>query len=89
MQSIETHCALEQSLKGVVQLRIVGASEPLTITCRSLSQAEDIADLMDGYCRLVNNNSKSCWIRKGTFTSHRPTTPHPSHPHICKGVIHE
>ena len=64
VQSIQTGSS-EHDLKGVLQLRIVGASEPLTITCRSLSEAEDVADLMDGYCRLVNNNSKSCWIRKG------------------------
>jgi len=53
----------EHDLKGLLQLKIAGASEHLTITCPSLSAAEDIADLIDGYCRLTGK--ESCWQRKG------------------------
>lgn len=51
--------------KGVLQLRIAGATEPLTITCASLAEAEDMADLIDGYCRLVHDFQGSFWTKKG------------------------
>eukprot|EP00090_Calanus_glacialis_P040090 TRINITY_DN6986_c0_g1_i1.p1 TRINITY_DN6986_c0_g1~~TRINITY_DN6986_c0_g1_i1.p1 ORF type:complete len:1244 (-),score=268.91 TRINITY_DN6986_c0_g1_i1:950-4681(-) len=50
--------------KAVLQLRVAGSAELLTITCPSLSVAENMADLVDGYCRLVNNSSTSIWNRK-------------------------
>ena len=64
VQSIHT-VASDSDLKGLLQLKIAGASEPLAITCPSLSAAEDMADLIDGYCRLVNSGNNSCWNRKG------------------------
>ena len=64
VQSINT-VPSEHDLKGLVKLKISGAPEPLTITCPSLSSAEEIADLIDGYCRLVNSGQVSCWNRKG------------------------
>ena len=51
--------------KAVLQLRVAGSAELLTITCPSLSVAENMADLVDGYCRLVNNSTTSIWNRKG------------------------
>ena len=51
--------------KGVLQLRIAGAQEALTITCASLGEAEDMADLIDGYCRLVHDCQGSFWTKKG------------------------
>lgn len=62
VQAIQT-LSLEDG-KGVLQLRIAGAAEPLTITCASLSEAEDMADLIDGYCRLVNDMQGSLWTKK-------------------------
>ena len=59
----------ENDLKGLVQIKITGAAEPLTITCPSLSTAEDMADLIDGYCALVTSTSNTRWNRKGLFTS--------------------
>lgn len=64
VQSIQTH-ALEGDQKGVLQLKIAGASEPLTITCFSLMDAEDIADLIDGYCQLTHDTRATLWCRKG------------------------
>ncbi|CAH1775354.1 unnamed protein product [Owenia fusiformis] len=65
VQSIQT-VASDNDLKGVLQLKIAGAVEPLTITCPSLAVAEDIADLIDGYLRLHNvNDKKSSWYRQG------------------------
>ncbi|XP_065332952.1 focal adhesion kinase 1 isoform X2 [Cloeon dipterum] len=53
-----THC------KGVVQLRVAGATEFLTMTLASLNEAESLADLIDGYCRLHNPSGPSLWTRK-------------------------
>jgi hypothetical protein len=35
------------------------------ITCPTLTVAENLSDLIDGYCRLVNNSNTSIWTRKG------------------------
>ena len=51
--------------KASLQLRVAGSSELLTITCPSLDVAESMADLVDGYCRLVNRAPTSIWHRKG------------------------
>ena len=56
--------------KAVLQLRVAGSSELLTITCPSLAVAENMADLVDGYCRLVNSSSTSIWNRKGKKKAH-------------------
>ncbi|XP_078209213.1 focal adhesion kinase 1 isoform X22 [Callithrix jacchus] len=47
----------------MLQLKIAGAPEPLTVTAPSLTIAENMADLIDGYCRLVNGASQSFIIR--------------------------
>ena len=64
IQSIQT---LESGVnaKGLLQLRVAGSAELLTVTCPTLREAENIADLVDGYCRQVNNSPTSIWIRKG------------------------
>jgi focal adhesion kinase 1 len=54
-----THC------KGVVQLKVAGNAENLTITLASMNEAESLADLIDGYCRLHNPSGPSLWTRKG------------------------
>ena len=70
IQSIQTLESLDKSKsqhtsRGLLQLRVAGSSELLTVTCPSLREAENIADLIDGYCRLVNHSSTSIWNRKG------------------------
>lgn len=37
--------------------------QPLTVTAPSLTIAENMADLIDGYCRLVNGATQSFIIR--------------------------
>ncbi|CAG5122889.1 unnamed protein product, partial [Candidula unifasciata] len=64
VQSVHTMMADEGS--GVVQLKIVDAAEPLIIMCRNLDEAEDMADLIDGYCRLVHDMQGSLWTRRGS-----------------------
>ena len=69
-----THTTIEKMQAGqgksVLQLRVAGSAELLTITCPSMAEAENMADLVDGYCRLVNQSSTSIWSRKGmSFSS--------------------
>ncbi|BFZ17133.1 hypothetical protein BsWGS_20172 [Bradybaena similaris] len=59
---------------GVLQLKIVDASEPLIITCKSLDEAEDMADLIDGYCRLVHDMQGSLWSRRDDRFPRAPKT---------------
>ncbi|XP_053394577.1 focal adhesion kinase 1-like isoform X6 [Mercenaria mercenaria] len=70
VQSIQT-LSLDDG-KGVLQLRIAGAAEPLTITCASLAEAEDMADLIDGYCRLVHDIQGSFWTKKVSGNAKSP-----------------
>uniref|UniRef100_A0A671KN24 non-specific protein-tyrosine kinase n=2 Tax=Sinocyclocheilus anshuiensis TaxID=1608454 RepID=A0A671KN24_9TELE len=72
VQSIHYSCVEEKERKGVLQLDVAGAAEPLTISTPFFSTAENMADLIDGYCRLLNAVSQSFIVRpqKGTSASH-------------------
>ncbi|XP_067121087.1 focal adhesion kinase 1-like isoform X2 [Centruroides vittatus] len=64
IQSIQTSKSdAESNYKGVVQLKIAGACEVLNISCSSLSIAENIAALIDGYCCIMDTNRASIWTR--------------------------
>ena len=54
----------DESRKPTLQLKVAGQSELLSITCPSLIVAENMADLIDGYCRIINNSKTSIWNRK-------------------------
>uniref|UniRef100_A0A8C7JWB5 Focal adhesion kinase 1 n=1 Tax=Oncorhynchus kisutch TaxID=8019 RepID=A0A8C7JWB5_ONCKI len=56
--------------------------DPLTVTTASLNTAENMADLIDGYCRLVNGVSQSFIVRvqKGTLTLLQNAAVH--YPHL-------
>lgn len=64
IQGVQT--VVKESGKTMQQLRVAGSAE-LSITCPGLSVAENMADLMDSYCRLVNNSNTSIWNRKDGF----------------------
>ncbi|XP_077283384.1 protein tyrosine kinase 2 Fak isoform X2 [Arctopsyche grandis] len=49
--------------KGVLQLRVRAAQDTLALTCPSIEVAENLADLIDGYCRLSSNTGTSLWNR--------------------------
>jgi len=51
---------VEDTNKGQVFLMVACASEPLVITTDEFSMAEDIAEIVDGHCCLVNSGV-SCW----------------------------
>ncbi|XP_013873243.1 focal adhesion kinase 1 isoform X7 [Austrofundulus limnaeus] len=63
VQSIQYSALEEKDRKGMLQLNVAGAPEPLTVTTASLTTAENMADLIDGYCRLVFSVSHSFIIR--------------------------
>ncbi|XP_044308766.1 focal adhesion kinase 1 isoform X10 [Varanus komodoensis] len=63
VQTIQYSISEDKDRKGVLQMKIAGAPEPLTVTAPSLTIAENMADLIDGYCRLVNGATQSFIIR--------------------------
>ncbi|XP_027701209.1 focal adhesion kinase 1 [Vombatus ursinus] len=63
VQTIQYSNSDDKDRKGMLQLKIAGAPEPLTVTAPSLTIAENMADLIDGYCRLVNGATQSFIIR--------------------------
>uniref|UniRef100_A0A673XC32 Focal adhesion kinase 1 n=1 Tax=Salmo trutta TaxID=8032 RepID=A0A673XC32_SALTR len=69
IQTIQ-YSSTEKVRQGMLLLNVAGAPEPLTVTTASLNTAENMADLIDGYCRLVNGVSQSFIVRvqKGTLT---------------------
>ncbi|XP_046612335.1 focal adhesion kinase 1 isoform X2 [Neodiprion virginianus] len=65
IQSIQTLVSdCKEHAKACIKLRVAGAAETLSITCSSLDQAESLADLIDGYCRLTTGSNTSLWNRK-------------------------
>ncbi|XP_069372865.1 protein tyrosine kinase 2aa isoform X11 [Paralichthys olivaceus] len=63
VQSIQYSSMEEKDRKGMLQLNVAGAAEPLTVTTASLTMAENLADLIDGYCRLVSMDTHSFIVR--------------------------
>ncbi|XP_030267753.1 protein tyrosine kinase 2aa isoform X12 [Sparus aurata] len=63
VQSIQYSAMEEKDRKGMLQLNIAGAPEPLTVTTASLTMAENLADLIDGYCRLISMETHSFIVR--------------------------
>lgn len=50
-------------IKTQLKIKVTGNAEDLAITCNGVKTAESIADLVDGYCRIVNNSDLSLWDR--------------------------
>uniref|UniRef100_A0A8C9YBV6 Focal adhesion kinase 1 n=1 Tax=Sander lucioperca TaxID=283035 RepID=A0A8C9YBV6_SANLU len=63
VQSIQYSALEEKDRKGMLQLNVAGAPEPLTVTTALLTTAENMADLIDGYCRLVSLATHSFIVR--------------------------
>uniref|UniRef100_A0ABM0MXC6 Focal adhesion kinase 1-like n=1 Tax=Saccoglossus kowalevskii TaxID=10224 RepID=A0ABM0MXC6_SACKO len=53
----------ENERKGILQLKIAGANEAVYITVPSVNTAEDMADIIDGYCRLTLDSKQSFMIK--------------------------
>ncbi|XP_077951418.1 focal adhesion kinase 1 isoform X14 [Gasterosteus aculeatus] len=63
VQTIQYSALEEKDRKGMLQLNVAGAPEPLTVTTALLTTAENMADLIDGYCRLVSSAAHSFIVR--------------------------
>ncbi|XP_061822959.1 protein tyrosine kinase 2aa isoform X5 [Nerophis lumbriciformis] len=63
VQSIQYSDMEEKDRKGMLQVNVAGAAKPLTVTTASLTMAENLADLIDGYCRLVSMKTNSIIVR--------------------------
>ncbi|XP_063055838.1 focal adhesion kinase 1 isoform X3 [Engraulis encrasicolus] len=63
VQSIQYSSVEEKERKGMLLLDVAGAPEPLAVTTPCLTTAENLADLIDGYCRLVHGASRSFIVR--------------------------
>ncbi|XP_051951526.1 protein tyrosine kinase 2 beta, b [Xyrauchen texanus] len=55
--------------RTLVLIEIEGAKQPLSISVASLAIAENMADLIDGYCRLINNTDTSLIVGPNTSKS--------------------
>lgn len=53
-------------IKTLLKIKVTGNSDDLTITCNGVKAAESIADLVDGYCRIVHNTEMSLWDHSRT-----------------------
>ncbi|XP_076672021.1 protein tyrosine kinase 2 Fak isoform X2 [Andrena cerasifolii] len=81
IQSIQTLVSdCKEHAKACIKLRVAGAVETLSITCSSLDQAESLADLIDGYCRLVTGSNTSLWNRKAASWKNYPCPCKDAHP---------
>eukprot|EP00096_Caligus_rogercresseyi_P011337 TRINITY_DN4430_c0_g1_i1.p1 TRINITY_DN4430_c0_g1~~TRINITY_DN4430_c0_g1_i1.p1 ORF type:complete len:998 (-),score=345.77 TRINITY_DN4430_c0_g1_i1:144-3137(-) len=70
--------------KPVLQLDVAGSADLLSITCPSVQVAENMADLIDGYCRIVNQSKTSIWIRKNSDSLDSEfSTCRPGHKVLC------
>ncbi|CAO1301357.1 unnamed protein product [Diamesa serratosioi] len=54
------------AIKSQLRIQVDGNSEDLGITCNGVNTADSIADLVDGYCKIFNNNNLSLWDRTRT-----------------------
>ncbi|KAL2083901.1 hypothetical protein ACEWY4_019419 [Coilia grayii] len=63
VRSIQYSSLEDKERKGMLLLDVAGAPEPLAVTTPCLTTAENLADLIDGYCRLVHGASRSFIVR--------------------------
>uniref|UniRef100_A0AAQ4NV97 non-specific protein-tyrosine kinase n=1 Tax=Gasterosteus aculeatus aculeatus TaxID=481459 RepID=A0AAQ4NV97_GASAC len=75
-------CSAESDGQALLTVHIEGAKQPLSVNTSSLAVAENMADLIDGYCRLEGASENSLIIRpgKGIFKSMIWQKTHTLHP---------
>lgn len=54
------------TIKSQLRIQVEGNTEDLVITCNGVNTADGIADLVDGYCKIFNDNNTSLWDRSMT-----------------------
>ncbi|XP_056419751.1 protein-tyrosine kinase 2-beta isoform X2 [Hyla sarda] len=68
-------CSLLDDGRALLMLGISGAPQPLAIKTTSLAVAENMADLIDGYCRLQNESQESLIVYPGKENDKRISLP--------------
>uniref|UniRef100_A0A8C4ITV9 non-specific protein-tyrosine kinase n=1 Tax=Dicentrarchus labrax TaxID=13489 RepID=A0A8C4ITV9_DICLA len=61
-------CSAESDGRALLTVHIEGAKQPLSVNTTSLAVAENMADLIDGYCRLEGSSESSRIIRHNRGT---------------------
>ncbi|KAJ8409155.1 hypothetical protein AAFF_G00241760 [Aldrovandia affinis] len=56
-------CSLRSDSKALLKLNVEGAGQPLSIHTATFAMAENMVDLIDGYCRLENGTETSVIMR--------------------------
>ncbi|XP_068446539.1 protein-tyrosine kinase 2-beta-like [Clinocottus analis] len=68
-------CSAEGEGQALLTVHIEGAKQPLSVNTCSLAVAENMADLIDGYCRLQGASESSLIIRPGKGRDARMKLP--------------
>ncbi|KAM9356044.1 protein tyrosine kinase 2 beta, b isoform 1-T3 [Pholidichthys leucotaenia] len=69
------HCLPQSDGKALLNLDIEGAKQRLSINVASVPMAENMVDLIDGYCRMENNTDESFIYRPNRDASVRTSLP--------------
>ncbi|XP_059183851.1 protein-tyrosine kinase 2-beta-like [Centropristis striata] len=68
-------CSAETDGRALLTVHIEGAQQPLSVHASSLAVAENMADLIDGYCRLEGSSKSSLIVRPSKAREARPKLP--------------
>ncbi|KAM8904491.1 protein-tyrosine kinase 2-beta-like isoform 2-T3 [Spinachia spinachia] len=68
-------CSAESDGQALLTVHIEGAKQPLSVNTSSLAVAENMADLIDGYCRLEGPSESSLIVRPGKGRLKLPDIP--------------
>ncbi|KAM9835955.1 protein-tyrosine kinase 2-beta-like [Aulostomus maculatus] len=68
-------CSAESEGQALLTVHIEGAKQPLSVRAPSLAVAENMADLIDGYCRLEGRSERSLITRPGKGRDARVKLP--------------
>lgn len=68
-------CSAESDGRALLTVNIEGAKQPLSVNTSSLAVAENMADLIDGYCRLKGSSESSLIVRPSKGRDTRQKLP--------------
>ncbi|XP_062378582.1 protein-tyrosine kinase 2-beta isoform X3 [Sardina pilchardus] len=68
-------CAQKDDRKALLSIDIQGAKQPLTVNTATLAIAENMADLIDGYCRVERGNDTSVIVKPNKGREARNSLP--------------
>lgn len=78
-------CSAESDGRALLTVNIEGAKQPLSVNTSSLAMAENMADLIDGYCRLEGSSERSLITRPSKGRDARQKLPDIPKPIVSSG----